>query len=161
MVKRIGLRTASVVAALLYGCGALNAATLIVDSGEVRIRKEKGFRIVKGAAQTQPGEQIMVSANAKARIVYGNGCVTQLSPGLSRVTEEKLCDPATTGANLDSGLSLKDTPPPPPPYEGGLDSTKLMLIGMAVAFGAGAAIRNDNGDNNTVIIIQPCCPVSP
>jgi hypothetical protein len=77
----------------ILGCGVLLfavglawspawAATVQVVKGDVSVRQDEGgFRHINGAMEVYTGNQVMVAPGGLAKIVYPDGCVTQVGPG--------------------------------------------------------------------------------
>lgn len=169
MLKRSRLKAGIAGIALLSAHSAVSAATLSIESGEVRVKREKGFRAVHGDVKVSVGEQVLVPPEGRARIVYDNKCVMQLPAGVWKVQDEKFCDPSVTGAvsrtrRADGAAAAVVSDPGPddlatPGEE--LDSAAIPFVALAMGVAAGAAIGSSvssGGEGRLLVVTSPASP---
>jgi hypothetical protein len=94
---------------------------VMVNSGE-------GYRTVRASTSVNlaNGDQVMAGPGGHGRLVYPDGCVTQVNPG-SVVTVGKCYRPMTAGLECDPSTDPKCLVPPP------VAVTPWWLIGGAAA----------------------------
>jgi hypothetical protein len=56
-------------------------ATVEPVAGQVSLSRGHGFKGIEGPTKAQVGDQVMVSTNSSAKIVYFEGCVIDVIPG--------------------------------------------------------------------------------
>jgi hypothetical protein len=80
-----------------WGQPTAAAATLKAVSAPVSVNSGEGFRqVVSGTIDVSVGTQVMAGPGGKARIVYADGCVTDVNPG-AVVTVGKCYTPMRAG----------------------------------------------------------------
>lgn len=108
--------------------GPVWAATVNVKSGQVFIDRGQGYLRVTGPTNGQPGDTVMVMAGSTGEIVYADGCRQPVEVGsVVSITETSPC-------------SLTNA-------EGFADHT-LIIGGLVVAGGVGAAIALSGSDDD-------------
>ncbi len=128
---------AGCVAALVSFASTVQAATLVAVSGQVLVNRGKGFELAQPGIDLKPGDIVVANPGATAQIMYPEGCLMPVTPGvIANVAAKAPCAPITTGAN----------PPAPPPS--GFNVGTGLLIGGAVV-GAGAAIYSMQKKNSS------------
>jgi hypothetical protein len=74
------------------------AATVEPISGQVLINRGSGFEQVGAATEARTGDLVMVRAQGRARIVYGDGCTVEVKPGsVVAVKPEQSCQSRQNG----------------------------------------------------------------
>lgn len=86
MFKSVVVLSAAVVA---FGLPA--SAATVNPSGQVSVNQGAGFHTVKGAAQVNPGDKVMVASGGSATVVYENGCSLTLDAGVHVVPPVSAC----------------------------------------------------------------------
>ena len=134
----------SLTVAACFSATAAQAATLSGTQG-VLVNRGGGFTPVTGPTEVQPGDSIMIQPGGSATVTYGDGCQAPVQSGVVvRVGNVSPCSQVTTNAT-------EQTVPPNPPVEnsvissppteepgllGGLDTTSLVIGGVALGAGA-------------------------
>ncbi|MES0385140.1 MAG: hypothetical protein ABUJ98_11210 [Hyphomicrobium sp.] len=108
------------------------AATVEVIEVEVFLRHGVGYERVPGAAQAEAGDSVMAGEFGVGQIIYANGCVITVRPGT--VVRVKAEPPSSCNAAAISPANRVPT------YEGLSRSRHHILLGAAIAGGAGVGI---------------------
>jgi hypothetical protein len=103
--------------AVVYGCGAVCAATVSGPSGAVLVNEGSGFVPLSGSGDVAPGARVMVNPGQVATITYADGCSVKVGSG--RVWVIQPGNPCPNGSReidltgrMNDGMgSLKDSPP--------------------------------------------------
>lgn len=138
--------------------GVAQAAFLDSIHGGVRVNRGDGYVAVRGATELKPGDMVMVDAKGKARLVYPDNCGVSVKAGSVTVVGAK--SPCLEGrsARIPSG---DGAPAYVDPAESGLDTTGLVVGGLALAaVGGGIAAAALNGQPTSPPFI-PLSPASP
>jgi hypothetical protein len=113
--------------ALAFAWSPAWATTVQVVKGDVSVRQgDGGFRHINGATEVYTGNQVMVAPGGLARIVYPDGCVTQVGPG-GVASVGRCTRPMTAGLECNPSTDPKCLVPPPAPV------TPWWLVGGAAA----------------------------
>jgi hypothetical protein len=116
----------AITALAIAGAGPVWAATVNVKSGQVFIDRGKGYLRVTGPTDGQPGDTVMVGSAGE--IVYADGCR----------------QPVEVGAVV----SITDTSPCGATNAEGFADHTLIIGGLVVAGGVGAAIALSGGGDD-------------
>jgi hypothetical protein len=131
MLEKLG--AVSVIFAAFLACSPAWAVgtTVQVVRGDVTVRQgDGGFRQINGATEVYTGNQVMVAPGGLAKIVYPDGCVTQVGPG-AVASVGKCTPPMTAGLECDPATDPKCLAPP-------VARTPWWLIaGVAAGIGVG------------------------
>ena len=65
--------------------GQAFAATINATGGQVFISQGEGYRKVVGSTQAGPGARVVVNPGGSGQIVYSDGCVVEVAPGVVAV----------------------------------------------------------------------------
>ncbi len=101
------------------------AATVKRDSGQVSVNAGSGYFKIKSSVRAKTGDQVSVSPDGSAKIVYDDDCEQPVGPG--EVAAVQAVSPCKAGLV---------------PFDGG-----TMLLGAAVVGGAVAVAVSAGGDN--------------
>ena len=96
---------------LLALCGASSAiaASVEVVQGQVSLNRGSGYVRIASAAQANAGDMVMASANGRARVAFGNGCVLEVEPGMVvTVPADQACHPGVDHSHkfIIGGLAI-------------------------------------------------------
>jgi len=148
------LRTAIIAAAAtLLIAGSAQAALLRNIEGKVLVNKGDGFWEVFGKTPVTPGDRVLVRGKGSAEIDYGEGCIAKVSANQTTiVAQKKNCDRQTPIAMpVRQMASLKDLGPialPPSPKDNSPDGHAIVIGGLVVAGGLGAAAALDGDEHS-------------
>ena len=136
-------------AALIASCLQLEAATLTVQEGLVKLNRGKGFQPVKGTVVANAGDLVKVYPKGKARLAW-EGSQLDLGPGVTRVVQ----DPSSFRTEATETINAE-----------GLGTAQINPLylagGLAVAGGiAGgvAAATSGGGGSSGLPFIPPPAP---
>jgi len=116
--------------AFVFGSAAL-AATVTPEQGEILVNSGSGFKPVKQALEVSPGDQVMARPKSAGRVVYSEGCVVRVSPGMVLTIAAK--PPCTRSAqHVETQASM---PPPGPQAQSSGSDAALFLSVVAVPTG--------------------------
>jgi hypothetical protein len=114
----------------LVVAGQAFAATVNATSGQVFLSQGEGYRKVVGSTQAGPGARVVVNPGGSGQIVYSDGCVVEVAPGVVAVVAKH--SPCNGGGSSGGGSSSAGS--------GGGGDTGMLAIGAAVVgAGIGAA----------------------
>lgn len=91
-------------AACLFATGAFGA-TLKVIQGEALVRRDSGYKAVKGVSDLAPGDTVLAKAGSSAEVTFSDGCTVYLGMGMIfDVPSDPPCGKAssTSGSPFDS-----------------------------------------------------------
>ena len=84
-----------------YVAGQAFAATINATGGQVFISQGEGYRKVVGSTQAGPGARVVVNPGGSGQIVYSDGCVVEVAPGVVAVVAKH--SPCGGGSASGSG----------------------------------------------------------
>jgi hypothetical protein len=58
------------------------AARLVPDTGEILLNSGSGYQPSAGVMELKPGDAVIVKPDAKASLIYGDGCAVAVVPGM-------------------------------------------------------------------------------
>ena len=155
---------AAAVAALLAATGAQAAEQLVLASlgdvqGKVMVNQGKGFVAARPGMEVRAGDRVIALDGAAARIVYNDGCVTNLKERNLLPIEAKGCATQAVNPNAEVvklaqaiGGTRSDAPaaaPPPPPSAPVVAATPGWVL-PAVLLGAALAAGGGGGDSTPI-----------
>jgi hypothetical protein len=122
-----------------FVAGQAFAATVNATSGQVFLSQGEGYRKVVGSTQAGPGARVVVNPGGSGQIVYPDGCVIEVAPGVvAVVAKHSPCGggggtaKSTGGGGSGSGSAGGDT---------GLFAVGAAVVGAGV--GAAALMGKD------------------
>lgn len=59
-----------------------DAARITPVEGEILVNSGAGYQRIDGAAQLKPGDSAIANPNARASLVYDDGCIVDVVPGM-------------------------------------------------------------------------------
>jgi len=110
--RRYALSTISALSAFCL-VGAVQAATVSHQAGEVLIGKGTGFVPVTGSVDVAPGGQVMVRPGGLAAIYYP-GCTVRIGSGFWVVQQIAPCPAGKSELDFTTRMSGGALDPPPP-----------------------------------------------
>ncbi len=129
------------VAAVLLGTIQTLAATVDGISGPVFVNKGRGFQTVTAATQINPGDIVMARDGGRAEVIYADGCRTRVEAG-------QPVSVASSGGIKDGGVELSPCAADGRVAgAGGIAPGALLVGGVVVAAGIGAAVILSNNDS--------------
>ncbi len=137
-------RAGAFTVAMLLGFTA-QAATLDSIQGDVLVSREgSGYRVARAPTMLKAGDSVLANPGGAARVLYDNGCVVRIQPGMVlNIAEDPVC---MTG-------SLKDDPVV---VETNNDwMLPAALVAAVPAAGLAIVLTNDDDDE------RPRVPSSP
>jgi hypothetical protein len=124
-----------VVAASAFGLGlwahtCAFAAIVTVERGQVLINAGQGYHLIEGSTNANPGDTVVVNPGGLARIIYPDGCATDVRP------------PAVVpvGAQSPCQQQAKSAPSPEAPQPWISNTTVLIGGGAILATGGALAL---------------------
>jgi hypothetical protein len=92
--------------AVLFGA-SVEAATVSPEHGEVLVSRGDGYKLATLPTEVGVGGQVMVRPASSGRVVFADGCVVKLVPGIVlTVTAQSPCE--RVARHIETGGSLKD-----------------------------------------------------
>lgn len=89
-------------AACLFATEALGA-TLKVIQGEALVRRDSGYKAVKGVSDLAPGDTVLAKAGSSAEVTFSDGCTVYLGTGMIfDVPSDPPCGKASSASNSPS-----------------------------------------------------------
>jgi hypothetical protein len=115
---------------LFFVAGQAFAATVNATGGQVFLSQGEGYRKVVGSTQASPGSRVVVNPGGSGQIVYSDGCVVEVAPGVvAVVAKHSPCGGGGTAKSTGGGSG-----------GGGGGDAGLYAVGAAVVgAGVGAA----------------------
>ena len=135
MFKRILI----VVAGIGFTTSAWAGATLENITPQVSVNQGQGYKQVAAASALSNGDQVMAGPGGRARLVYPDGCVTDIFPG-SVVTVGKCYRPMRAGLEVPVVAEPVVTGVPWVPIIGG-----AAVLGVGICAVSGCFDDDDNG----------------
>ena len=84
-----------------------DAAKVVPIEGEILVNSGAGYQRIDGAVELRPGGSVIANPSAKASLVYADGCVVDVVPGMvAWVEPTSPCGAAYRGAR-DPNLMLQ------------------------------------------------------
>lgn len=88
-----------------------SAATLSPGKGELFVNRGDGYKRVTATAQIAAGDQVIAQPGGSGRIIFSDGCATNIEPGVVfTVAPRSPCE--RVAGHVETGGSLKDDPIP-------------------------------------------------
>ncbi len=123
-------RMLTIVAAALLTSTVAQAAVLAGIEGPVLVNTGVGFQLTKGPVELKPGDLVMAYTGSNAQLSYPDGCSVPLATGTV----------VTIGAQSPCATQAPQNNTPPPQPTAGLNTGTLVVGGLVVAGGIGAAL---------------------
>jgi len=120
----------------------LGAATLNQVQGEVLVSHGSGYQPVNGTIELQAGDSVIANPGSSAQIVYGETCHQEVQAGSVVFIEESA--PCATQSQTQEAAQGAGEATSATAGIAGVDTTTLIVGGVAVAGGVGAAIALRN-----------------
>jgi hypothetical protein len=121
---------------LAFGSAA-SAATVTPEQGEILVNSGSGFKSVKQTLEVSAGDQVMAKPKSAGRVVYSEGCVVRVSPGMVlTIAPKPPC--ARSAQHIETQASL----PPPGPQSQSSGSDAALFLGV-VAVPTGMALLSN------------------
>ncbi len=133
----------AVAAVSVFGVSqASNAATVNSIQGEVLVNSGDGFKPLANApGDLKAGSQVMVRPGGSAVITYASNCSVRVPSGVWAVQASAPCSAGNDVIDFSTRMN-QEVPPPAD------DATGLVVGGLVVAAGVGAAIILTQGNDN-------------
>jgi hypothetical protein len=124
---------------LVFGTAA-SAATVTSEQGEILVNSGSGFRAIKQTLEVSAGDQVMAKPKSAGRVVYAEGCVVRVSPGMVLTIAPN--PPCTrTAQHIETQASM----PPSGPPQGQNSGSDALFLGV-VAVPTGMVLLSANKD---------------
>ncbi len=166
MIKTRQIVLAAAIAVAFVGSSFAEEKIVLASLGDVNgkvlVNQGKGFVTAKDGMEVRTGDRVIALDKASAKVVYSDGCVTDLKENKLLSMDGKGCQKQAVNFGGDNiklaqaiGGSVTDTPPgggdvagtAGAPVAGGLTGLQMVGIGLVVV-GAGAAIANSGGSDS-------------
>ena len=122
------------------------ATTVTAEQGQVLLNSGgQGYRLVQGPTNARPGDMIVVNPGGMARIVYDDGCVSEVRPPTVVTIAQSPCQ-------IQQQRKAAELPPPSEGEpQGGMFSgvsttTAIVVGGLLVGGGVAAAVLLSHKD---------------
>jgi hypothetical protein len=142
--EQISMQSRSILRTAVFGLAcvhtlALQAAQLDGIKGRIFVSQGAGYRVASAPIRLDPGDSVLANPNSSARVVFDDGCVVSIQPGMVfSVPETSPCKGAQA-------------------YFFGHEVNWPLVAGaVAVATGVGIAIAASGDDDDGILI-----PISP
>lgn len=126
--------------ALVAASFTAEAATLDAIQGGVLVNRGAGYEVATGPTELKPGDLVIANPDGSAQVSYTDGCSVPVQAGTVVGVEAQ--SPCATQANN------RPAPGPEAPASAGLNTSTLVIGGLVVAGGVGAALALGGGGSD-------------
>jgi hypothetical protein len=147
--------TATLALCAVFGAFAANAASVSSQVGTVLVSNGGGFAPLAANGELAPGGRVMVRPGGLALITYAGDCTVRVGSGLWVIQEKSPCAKGVTLIDFTGRMNQQppqqsDEPPVDPPADPppGINPTVLVVGGILVAGGIGAALLLGQNDKD-------------
>lgn len=94
----------AIVAVVLLVATMADAAKVVPIKGEILVNTGAGYQRIDGAVELKPGDSAIANPSAQASLIYDDGCVVDILPGM--VAWSELTSPCQAGGTRDPDPTL-------------------------------------------------------